>query len=89
MDEHPPDNSLRLAAPNARQLSPAMEREALDLLASLMLDTARLRAAGDCQNVVPIRPPLPTPIDTPISPPIKQRGPTKARNPSKSLRSAA
>jgi hypothetical protein len=89
MDEHTRNHSLRLTAPNVRPLSPAMEREAVDLLAVLLRDAACRRAGGRAQNVVPIRPPLPTPSGTPINPPIKQRGPTKARNPSKTWRSAA
>jgi hypothetical protein len=88
MDEHPPDNGLRLAAPKARRLSPAMEREAVRLLAAL-LDAASRRAASHCQNVVPIRPPLAARVGTPIVPPVKQRDPADARNPSKSMRSAA
>jgi hypothetical protein len=88
MDEHPPDNSLRLDAPKARRLSPAMEREAVGLLA-LLLDAASRRAAGHCQNVVPIRPPLSARVGTPIGPPIKQRDPAEPGNPSKSMRSAA
>jgi hypothetical protein len=89
MDEHPPDNSLRLDAPKARRLSPAMEREAVGLLAALLLDAASRRAAGHCQNVVPIRPPLSARVGTPIGPPIKQRDPAEPGNPSKSMRSAA
>jgi hypothetical protein len=75
MDEHRPDNSLRLAAPKARRLSPAMEREAVGLLAALLLDAATRRAASHCQNVVPIRPPLATRVGTPIVPPVKQTKP--------------
>jgi hypothetical protein len=89
MDEHSPDNTLRLAAPKARRLSPAMEREAVGLLAALLVDAASRRAGRHCQNVVPIRPPLAGPIGGPIAPPIKQGGPVKTRNPSKTSRSAA
>jgi hypothetical protein len=89
MDEHPPDDSLRLAAPKARRLAPAMEREAVGLLAALLLDAASRRAASHCQNVVPIRPPLAARVGTPIVPPVKRRDPADARNPSKSTSSAA
>jgi len=89
MDEHPPDNSLRVAAPKARRLSPAMESEAVGLLAALLLDAASRRAASNGRNVVPIRPPPAARVGTPIVPPVKQRDPADGRNPSKSMRSAA
>jgi hypothetical protein len=89
MDARPRDDSFRLAAPKVQRLSRAMEREAIELLAALLLDAARRRSNVDQQNVVPIRPPLDAPIGTPIGPPVKPGEPVEARNPSKSERYAA
>jgi hypothetical protein len=83
MDEHPPDNTLRLAAPKARQLSPAMEREAVGLLAALLLDAASRRAGDDRQNVVPIRPPLAGPIGGQLPLRLSKEDPSRQETPAK------
>jgi hypothetical protein len=41
---------LRVAAPKLEQLSPATEREAIDLLATLLVDVATRNAAGYGKN---------------------------------------
>lgn len=82
-------DTLHLATPRRRPLSPAMQREATALLASLLLDAARQCRARSGLHVVPVAPPVDAPPAAPITPLLRRGDPAQARNRSKSQRSAA